>query len=113
MDDVRERLRAALRTAMKERDRATIPVLRSTLAAIENAEAVEHDGRAVVEDAARAGAGGGLGAGEAERGEVGEQAVLAREIEERRTSAAEYERLGRAEEAARLRAEADLLTSFA
>jgi uncharacterized protein YqeY len=116
VEPVRERLRTALRAAMKARDRTAVSVLRSTLAAIENAEAVEHDGRAVVEDARIAGSVGGLGAGEAPRAVVDEQtarAIVAREAEDRRAAAEEYERLGRADEAARLREEADLLATFA
>ena len=101
---------------MKARDHATVSVLRSTLAAIENAEAVEGDGRPVVADARIAGSVGGLGAGEAPRAVVDEQAaraIVVREASERRTAAEEYERLGRGDEAARLRDEADLLAAFA
>jgi uncharacterized protein len=116
MEPVRERLTMALRTAMKARDRETVSVLRATIAAIENAEAIEHDGRPVVEDARIAGTAGGLGAGEAARqdiDEAGAREIVAREAQERRDAADEYERLGRADEAARLRGEADLLAPFA
>ncbi len=40
-DGVRARLRAALKAAMKERDRAATATLRSALAALDNAEAVD------------------------------------------------------------------------
>ena len=116
VEPVRERLREALRDAMKARDRAAVAVLRSTLAAIENAEAVEHDGRSPVEDGPIAGSVGGLGAGEAPRAVVDERsarAIVAREVRERHAAADEYERLGRGDEAARLRGEADLLSAFA
>jgi uncharacterized protein len=116
VESVRDRLTAALRAAIKARDRATASVLRSTLAAIENAEAVEHDGRPVVEDARIAGSVGGLGAGEARRGEVDEhaaRAIVALEAQERREAAEEYERLGRDSEETRLREEAALLATFA
>jgi uncharacterized protein len=116
VEPVRERLTTALRAAMKARDRAAVSVLRSTLAAIENAEAVEDDGRPVVEDARIAGSVGWLGAGEARRAVIDEQAaraIVAHEAQERRVAAEEYERVGRGDEAARLRDEAELLTAFA
>jgi uncharacterized protein YqeY len=115
VEPVRERLTSALRAAMKARDPATVSVLRSTLAAIENAEAVEDDGRPVVEDARIAGSVGRLGSGEARRAVVDEQAaraIVAHEARERRAAAEEYERLGRTDEAARLRDEADLIATF-
>ena len=53
---------------MRERDRAAVSVLRTTVAAIENAEAVPvGDGRAVATSADVAGAAVGLGVTEAER----------------------------------------------
>jgi uncharacterized protein YqeY len=115
VEPVRERLTTALRAAMKARDHTKVSVLRSTLAAIENAEAVEDDGRPVVTDARIAGSVGGLGAGEAPRAVIDEQAsraIVAREADERSVAAEEYERLGQGDEAARLRAEADVLRSF-
>ena len=42
-DDLRDRLRRALPAAMKARDRTAITALRSTLAAIDNAEAFDPD----------------------------------------------------------------------
>jgi hypothetical protein len=69
----------ALRAAIKARDRATASALRSTLAAIQNAEAVENDGRPVVEHARIAGSVGWLGAGEAPRAVVDEQAAPLRD----------------------------------
>jgi uncharacterized protein YqeY len=42
---VRDRMRQDLRTAMKARDRVTVGVLRATLGAIANAEAVPSDAR--------------------------------------------------------------------
>ena len=115
VEPVRERIRTDLRAAMKARDRATVSTLRATLAAIENAEAVADDGRPVVEDARIAGSVGGLGAGEAPRAVVDEQAALAivaREAQERRAAADEYDRLDRDDEADRLRREAELLEAF-
>ena len=42
-DDLRDRLRRALPVAMKAQDRPAVAALRSTLAAIDNAEAVDPD----------------------------------------------------------------------
>ncbi|MBD0324450.1 MAG: hypothetical protein ICV72_13845, partial [Aldersonia sp.] len=42
--DVRDRLRVALRSAMKERDRVAVAALRSTLGVIDDAEAVDIGG---------------------------------------------------------------------
>ncbi|MFD0328421.1 hypothetical protein ACFQZC_09725 [Streptacidiphilus monticola] len=44
--NLRTRLRDALTDAMRARDKAAVGVLRATLAAIDNAEAVPLDGRA-------------------------------------------------------------------
>jgi uncharacterized protein YqeY len=112
---VRDELQAALRAAMKARDRATMAVLRSTLAALDNAQAVE-SALAPVEHEHLAGTAGGLGAGEAPRAELDEtqaRAIVAREAQERRDAADDYERHGRDDEAARLRGEAELLAGFA
>ncbi len=112
---VREDLQTALRSAMKARDKGAVSVLRSTLAALDNAQAVDA-GAVVVESEHFAGTAGGLGAGEAQRAVLDEaqaRAIVAREAQERRDAADEYERHGRADEAARLRAEADLLAGFA
>jgi len=115
MEPVRERLQTALRGAMKARDRAAVAALRSTLAALDNAQAVEAD-VAPVEHEHFAGTAGALGAGEAPRAALDEpasRAIVAREVQERRDAADEYERHGRDDEATRLRAEADLLAAFA
>jgi uncharacterized protein YqeY len=113
-DDVRARLRAGLGAAMKARDRVAVAVLRSTLGAIDNAEAVD--------DAVDAPIGGviaksltGLGAGEAPRRDLSEDEVLAilrHELEERRTAAHEYRSAGHPDHATRLDTEADLLATY-
>ncbi|MBB4662374.1 GatB/YqeY domain-containing protein [Conexibacter arvalis] len=115
--EIRARLRAALSSAMKARDRATITAIRSALTAIDDAEAVDpaSAGLRAVDNEHLAGTVGGLGAGEVARAALGEEAIRAvvvREIEERRDVAADYERLGRPDEAARLRAEADALAAL-
>ncbi|KRB43234.1 hypothetical protein [Terrabacter sp. Root181] len=68
-------LRTRLTTAMRERDRAAVSALRSAVAAIENAEAVPvHDGPTPTASADVAGAAVGLGATEAQRRLLGEDA---------------------------------------
>jgi uncharacterized protein YqeY len=105
-----------LTEAMKARDPVAVAALRSALAALDNAEAV---------DPAQAPAAGpvggtvakslaGLGAGEVPRRTLteGEEAgVLAAELHDRQAAADDYERLGEPERAARLRAEAEVLAA--
>src|SRR5918999_5932165 len=67
-DNLRERLRRALPAAMKARDRPAIAALRSALAAIDNAEAVEAaETPTGAGTPAFAGTVAGVGAAEAER----------------------------------------------
>lgn len=106
---LRERLRAALKPAMKARDTGAVSALRSALAAIDNAEAVDAgDVRAgAVEESPV-----GLGAAEAARRDLTEveiEAIVRREIDERRSAATEYDRLGAIDRRDRLTAEADAL----
>lgn len=109
---LRERLRAALSTAMKARDRRTVGVLRATLAAIDNAESVdigEHRAGAVEASAV------GPGAAEVARRELTEADIadiVRAEITERTESADTYDRAGRPDRAAELRVEADTLAAF-
>jgi uncharacterized protein len=107
-DEIMSRLRRALGVSLKAREAGSVSALRSAMSAIGNAEAV---------DPAAAGPGGsgsphfagtvtGLGAGEAQRRRLTEADVVAivrREAAEREAAAGQYERGGRAEEAARLR----------
>lgn len=116
-DGIRARLRAALPTAMKAREREAVTAIRSALAAIDDAEAVDADavGLSTVDSEHLAGTAGGLGAGEVARAsldEEGARAVVAREIAERRDAAADYDRLARPDDAARLRTEADALAAL-
>jgi uncharacterized protein len=129
---LRQRLRDALAPAMKARDRVTVGVLRSTLAAIENAEAV--DGSAAAGSAAAGSALGGSAAGSSaarqhlaiERSPVGAGAtevarrvlaeadverIVRAEIAEREAAARDYDRVGRPEHAARLRDEIAVLSA--
>lgn len=113
-DPLRVRLRRALPLAMKARDQAAVTALRSALAAIENAEAVAPSGPPGQSSGVIAGAATGLGAGEAARRELSEQqifGIVQAEVTDRRTTAGAYERAGQVHEAARLRAEADVLAA--
>ena len=112
---------------MKARDKRAVATLRSTLAAIDNAEAVE-DAEAVDAEAVDAEAGGGhpgegviagaalgVGAAEVERRTLTAaetEAIVRREAAERETAAHAYERAGQAPHAERLRAEAELLNAY-
>ena len=114
------RLRAALTAALGAGDRAAAAAVRSALAAVGNAEAIDPATRESSADAATApsehfaGARAGLGAGEVPRKRLSAaevmQIVLA-EIAERQSAAAEYDRLGHSGQAERLRREADVLVA--
>jgi hypothetical protein len=119
---MRQRLRAALKVAMKGRDAAAVNALRTALAAIDNAEAVAVPAPATGAPAATAplvegviaGAAAGVGATEAARRELTEDevvAIVAAEVAERRAAADEYRTAGQFGRAARLTAEADALAA--
>lgn len=115
VDNWKALLRAALRDAQRARDAHVVGVIRETLAAIENAEAVDVTSAPPGQSAAIAGAVDGLGAGEMPRRELGPQevaAIIERELRERREAATSYASLGRAEEAGVLRHQADVLESL-
>jgi len=114
------RLRTALTAALGSGDRKAAAALRSALAAIANAEAIDPatDGSQAVAPAAAsvhfAGARAGLGATEVTRKQLTAADVtriVRDEIAERRSAAAQYDRLGRSDQAERLRQEADVLTA--
>jgi uncharacterized protein YqeY len=101
-----DRLRAALPAAMKARDQTRVSVLRTTLSALANAEAVDATGS---EPAI------GTGANEVTRRTVspGEAVrIVTAERDDLRTTAEEMHRLDQTEEAAELRARADVLDGF-
>jgi hypothetical protein len=128
-DDLEARLRLALTAALRARDLTAVAALRSALAAIGNAGAVPvpaappaANPSAGIPAAARAagasphiaGAAVGLGAAEAERRRLSPArvaAIVQAEIDERRAAAAQYERAGHADRAARLTAEAQSLAA--
>ncbi|WP_326794091.1 GatB/YqeY domain-containing protein [Streptomyces sp. NBC_01808] len=109
-------MRADLRAAMKARRREVVSALRTALAAIDNAEAVEAPAAEAEQGSGYvAGARAGVGSAEAARrvlsaGEV--RALLRVQITERRAEAGVYERAGRAGAAERLRREADVLAAY-
>jgi uncharacterized protein len=114
---LRDRLRDGLPGAIKARDAAAVAALRSALAAIDNAEAVEQlPGPSP--DAGHthlAGTVAGLGAAEAERRSLQEaqvERIVQAEVDERREAARAYERAGQDDRARRLRAEADALSAY-
>ena len=102
---------------MKGRDRVTVAALRSALAAIENAEAIEVAAPARQHAGSEHVAGGvvGLGASEAQRRAVTDAEVVALvqgQVDERAHAARDYDRVGRPADAERLRAEADVLARY-
>jgi len=110
---LRQRLREALPAAMKARDRTATAVLRATLSAIDNAEAVVPDdeqrrGQAIEEAAV------GVGATEVARRTLTEpeiEQIVRAELAERETAADDYDRVGRPERAEQLRGEARALAA--
>jgi uncharacterized protein YqeY len=112
-DEIMTRLRQALGVSLKARKAGSVSALRSAMSAIGNAEAVDPAARPGGSGSPHfAGTVAGLGAGEAQRRRLTEADVIAivrREAAEREAAAGEYERGGRAEEAARLREGARVL----
>lgn len=111
---LRDRLRAALPGALRSRDSVLVSALRSTLAALDNAESVPPEASVhragAVELSPR-----GAGSAEVERAILDNNAVVAivsTEIEDRLTSATDYAAAGHPDRAERLRAEAAALASF-
>ena len=104
-------LRRALTAALKARDAVAVSALRSALAAVENAGAVDAAQAPAPVSGPIAGAVSGLGASEVERRPVDVRAVVAAEVDQRRSAAREYADLGRPDRAERLHAEADVLAA--
>jgi uncharacterized protein YqeY len=122
-DEILQRLREALRAAMKAKDTVAVSALRSALAAIANAEAIPVPAAGPVTSGNQpggsqhvAGSAAGLGAAEARRRDLtGDDVagVIAAEVAERRDAARQYESTGNSERAARLRREAEIIQSAA
>lgn len=117
-NDLRTRLSAALKDAMRSRDQVAASALRSALGAIGNAEAVPADQPALAPGADGphfAGAVAGLGTTEAARRQLTPadlNVIMRAEISERERAAQEYELGGFADQAERLRREASVLSSI-
>lgn len=104
---LKERLRADLRAAIRKRS-SDVGVLRTLIAAIDNAEAIPIDGfeqrlkqREHVGEVARR-----------ELDQSALEGVLASETHTRLAAAQDYERNGRTEDAARLRKEVELIARY-
>ena len=92
------RLRRDLTAALKARDSVTVAALRSALAALDNAGAVEAPASRVEGTEHVAGTTPGVGATDAARRVLGDhdaREILRSQVEEHRRSADEYARLGR------------------
>lgn len=112
---MRSQLRRDLTIAMKTKDRDAVTALRSALAAIENAAAPAAQSANDTGGEHGAGAAIGVGTSEVQRHELTDtelRAVVEAEISERTVAAEEYDRLGRADHAGRLRAETNVLTRY-
>jgi uncharacterized protein len=111
---MRERLRAALPRALKQRDVALVAALRTTLADLDNAEAVPSadDQRSLALEETPV----GVGVQEVARRDLSEADVarlVRAAIDERRAAAEVYEQAGEHERARRLRHEDDTLADVA
>ena len=107
-------MRQALPEAMRARDKAAVSALRSTLAALDNAEAVPVD-EAEPRGSALEQSPVGVGVTERARRELSEHRVVdvvRAEAAERLEAAAQLTAPAHADRAARLRAEADVLLRF-
>lgn len=108
---LRLQMRQALREAMRARDKTAVSALRSTLAVLDNAEAVPV-GAAELRGVAIEEAPVGVGVTEAARRELTEQHItdlVRAEAEERLMLAAQFTAPAQADRAIRLREEADVL----
>ncbi|NOK15854.1 hypothetical protein [Corallococcus carmarthensis] len=108
-------LRAELKNALRTRNASASAVLRETLAAIDNAEAPDISVAPAPLGGAIAGSAEGLGSGEVSRLLLSPEAVEAliqRELQERRDAVALYIQLGRHEEASALQTQVDVLLAL-
>jgi uncharacterized protein YqeY len=100
---------------MKNRDRVAVNAIRSALAAIANAEAVDEALAPPAEPGTIAGGVSGLGRGEVTRRTITEndaRQIVQQVIAERLAAAAQYEDLNRHADASRLRDEVAVLADF-
>lgn len=111
---LRARLRADLVAAMKAGRREEVSTLRTAIAALDNAEAVEAVASTGINEHV-AGAEAGVGSTEAQRRalSIAElRAILRAQVAERVEEAERYDGFGRHEEADRLRRGAELLEHY-
>lgn len=114
---LRARLRTDLVTAMKARRAEAVTALRTAIAVIDNAEAVDAPTQAAAHAASEhvAGTTTGVGSTEAERRVLSVddvRALLKAQIDDRTTEADRYDGYGRHDAALRLRGEADVLRPY-
>jgi len=112
---LRSAMRDALTVAMKDRNRLATSALRSALAAIDNAEAVDVSLAPPEQPGVIAGGVVGLGAGEVARRTITDddvRTILRDAITEREAAAAQYEELRRQDDAVRLRTEVAVLAAL-
>ena len=107
-------MRRGLVAAMKARDQQAVAALRSTLARIDNAEAVDPDGLDPEGEDAELFDVDGFDADADRRVLTPEEraAIVREDVEEREIAADVLERIGRPDQAERLRAQAKLLTTY-
>jgi len=105
---LKDRLRADLKAAMRERKAGTVSLIRTLIAAIDNAEAQPIEGFA--ERLRQREAIGEVGRRELDTAAL--DALLASEACSRLATAEAYERHGRGDDAARLRREAELIAGY-
>jgi uncharacterized protein YqeY len=115
---MRERLRQDLKAALKNRDAVAVSALRSAIAAIDNAEAVD---AGALQTGARdssehvAGAAAGVGAADVPRRTVGPaevRSLVQGEVDGRLQAARDYEERAHPDRAERLRREAEVLSAY-
>lgn len=113
---LRARLRTDLVAAMKARDTDAVAALRTTIAAIDNAEAVEAGASTRGTGGEHiAGAVAGVGSTEAERRALSPddvRAIVQEQIADRTAEADRYVSLGQTDAAGRLRREAEALRTY-
>lgn len=112
---LRRRLNDSLRAAVKARNAAAAAALRSAIGAIDNAEAVQRPDDSGQQGGKVARPHLGVGVADVARRELSTDDVvdiLRTEIADRTSVAADFERMGRDDQAASLRSEAAVLMSF-
>lgn len=114
---MRTRMRRDLSAALKARDQVAVAALRSAIAAIDNAEAVDvrRAGKRTTSSQHVAGAAAGVGSTDVPRLVLSAKdvdAIIRTQVEERRDAADQYDMLGRPAQSERLRREAAVLAEY-